>query len=52
MFKSIADAKTFLFNHGYLDCIDLDRFDEIVEALYRNSTDKASADAIVESYLV
>ncbi len=52
MFNSISDAKTFLFNHGFLDFIDLDREAEIIEDLYRHAIDKASADAIVEKYLV
>lgn len=52
MFKSISDAKTFLFNHGMIDFIDLNRFDEIVEDLYRNAEDKDSADEIVNNYVI
>ncbi len=52
MFDSISDAKTFLFNHGMIDFIDLSREAEIIEDLYRNATDTDSADAIVDKYLV
>ncbi|NDJ59398.1 hypothetical protein GWD52_20925 [Enterobacteriaceae bacterium 4M9] len=52
MFKSIADAKTFLFNHGNLDLIELDKEDEIVERLYREADTKEAADTIVSEYII
>ncbi|HFP9201493.1 hypothetical protein WH835_11360 [Raoultella planticola] len=52
MFNSISDAKTFLFNHGMIDFIDLDHEAEIVEDLYRNATDADSAEVIINSYVI
>lgn len=52
MFTSVSDAKTFLLNSGYIDNIDLSQEAEITEALYRNATDKESAEAIIESFLI
>lgn len=50
MFNSISDAKTFLFNSGLIDFIDLANMDAITEALYRNATDEDSANSIIESF--
>lgn len=52
MFETFSDAKTFLFNHGLLDCIDIERMDEIANDLYRNAESEDRADAIVAKYLI
>lgn len=52
MFKSISDAKTFLFNHGNIDFIDLDSENEIIERLYREADTEEAADAIVSEYII
>ncbi|MDE9544163.1 hypothetical protein [Xenorhabdus bovienii] len=52
MFNSINDAKTYLTNCGWINAIDIEREDEIIEDLYRNAEDDESANAIVEKYRV
>lgn len=47
MFKSINEARNFLFNSGLLDFINLDDENEIVEKLFRNAADEREANEII-----